>query len=288
MKKILVPTDLSEIAERGLRLAVEIAKRIDAQIYLMNFINHPFGRTFSAMGEVNSKVDVEEQRFNLELIRANKEKLLLLGQKYANGVTINTEIVDSNLKEGVDAYLKMHSIDLVVMGTSGEENLKEQFTGNHTEQVISMVSCPVISIRDNFDITRFNNMVLAVDIMLHSKIEPGIEVIKEFAESFDSTIHLVHVSDTTVRMEKNLEKYFTEIAAMHKLKKYKVVILTGDNEAEKVNEYARTINAGMLAVLKNNNDRIWKIFTDHFSDQVVKEVGQPVLTYNLQAANKED
>src|SRR5690606_3790534 len=236
------------------------------------FINHPFGKTFSAMGEVRAKTDLEAQRFNLELIRSNQQKLHLLGQRYAReGVVINTEIVDSELKDGVDAYLKMRDIDMVVMGTSGEENLKEQFTGNHTEQVIARVSCPVISIRDDFNIADFTNIVLALDITPHSTMEPGISVIKGFAESFNSTLHLVHVSDDSIRMEENLKKYFTEIAQLHKLKNFKVVILSGDDEAAKVNEYARSIQAGMLAVLRNSNDRIWKIFTDHFSYKMVKD-----------------
>ena len=89
MKKILVPTDLSVIAERGLKLATEIAERSEAEIYLVNFTRHPFGRTFTAMGDVNSKVDQEGELFTLQMLRLNKQKLDELGQKYSqHGVDI--------------------------------------------------------------------------------------------------------------------------------------------------------------------------------------------------------
>ena len=65
MKKILVPTDLSPIAERGLSLAAEIAERSEAIISLVNFTRHPFGPTFSAMGDISTKVDREGELYNL-------------------------------------------------------------------------------------------------------------------------------------------------------------------------------------------------------------------------------
>src|SRR5919108_6517968 len=136
MKKILVPTDLSPIAERGLSLALEIAERSEAEISLVNFTRHPFGKTFTAMGEVTSKIDTEGELYNLQLLHVNKQKLDALVKKYsAHGVDIETAIVDEEFKDGIDEYLHREKIDLIVMGTSGEENATEAFTGNHTEQV---------------------------------------------------------------------------------------------------------------------------------------------------------
>lgn len=287
MKRILVPTDLSEIAERGLRLAVEIAKRTNAEIYLINFISHPFGKTFSAMGIASNKVDEEEQIFNIELLQANHSKLNLLAAHFAReGVELHTEIVDDELKDGIDQYLRQHNIDLVVMGTSGEENMKEQFTGNHTENVISISSCPVISVRDGFDISNFNSIVLALDIDVEddTRIYAGMRVLKELADYFHATIHLVYVSDPLIRMEENLKNFFSRIAERFSFTKFDVTILRSDDEAGAVADFARSLSAGFVAVFKNHEDGIFRIFSDHFSDRVVKEVGRPVFTYNLQNA----
>lgn len=287
MKRILVPTDLSEIAERGLKLAVEIARRTGAEIYLTNFTRHPFNTTFSAMGEVTSKVDQEVDLYNLELLQANRSKLNLLGANYSmEGVTINTEIIDDELKGGIDAFLHDNTIDLVVMGTSGEENIKEQFTGNHTEQIIGVSTCPVISVRDDFNIENFQHIVLALDVIEpDSKLYYGLHVLKEIADCFDATIHLVHVTDPHIRMYSDLEGHFTVVATQLLFKKYEVhVLLDEKDEAEAVMEYAEQVQAGLMAVLKNSKDGVFHIFSDHFSDKVVKKLGQPIFTYNLQNA----
>lgn len=283
MKRILVPTDLSNIAERGLRLAVEIAKRNGAEIYLINFTRHPLGATFSAMGEINSKFDDEENLFNIELLQSNRSKLNLLGLHYSQeGVTINTEIVDDELKSGVDEFLKRYAIDLVVMGTSGEENVSEQFTGNNTEKIITISTCPVISVRDEFHIENFSNIVLALDMSDDVNIYPGVAGLKHLADAFNATIHLVHVADPAVNMKKDMEIYFHKIGNRFMLDKYIVQILSDDNESRAVIEYARKTGAGLVAVLKSSKDGFFRIFTDHFSNRVVKEVGRPVFTYNLQ------
>ena len=41
MKNILVPTDFSEKAENALKVAAQLAKKFDAQIYLLHLIELP-------------------------------------------------------------------------------------------------------------------------------------------------------------------------------------------------------------------------------------------------------
>jgi nucleotide-binding universal stress UspA family protein len=285
MNKILVPSDLSVIAERGLSLAAEIAKRSEASISLVNFTRHPFGKTFTAMGEVSSKVDEESELFNLQLIKANKEKLDALAVRYGeDGVEIETSIVDDEFKDGIDDYLHQEDIDLVVMGTSGEENATEAFTGNHTEQVIKISKCPVLSVKDGFRVEDFNNIVLAVNVIKDNpRINDALDTLADLAACFDAHIHLVHVRDkATDYSSLNLEKFFTDMAEKASLRNYSVTIFEADDQASGVIEFARDVKAGLIAVIKNSADGVFRIFSNHFSDRLVKEVGRPVFTFNLQ------
>ncbi len=285
MKKILVPTDLSVIAERGLTLAVEIAERSEAEISLVNFTRHPFGKTFTAMGEVSSKIDQEGELYNLKLIQVTKEKLDALVSKYSKyGVDITTSIVDEEFNDGIDEYLHQENIDLVVMGTSGEENATEVFTGNHTEQVIKISKCPVLSVRDGFNINDFTKIVLAVNVIKqNTRINDALNTLADLAACFDAHIYLVHVRDrATDYSDINLKEFFTKMAEHAGLKNYSVTIYEADDQAEGVIQFAREVKAGLIAVIKNSHDGIFRIFSNHFSDRLVKEVGRPVFTFNLQ------
>jgi nucleotide-binding universal stress UspA family protein len=283
MKKILVPTDLSDIAELGLKLAVEIAKRCEASISLINFTRHPLGTTFTATGEVDLKADEEENLFTLELLHAKKQKLEVLASEYStSGIKIEFAVIDDKFTNGMDSYLSQENIDLVVMGTSGEQTAKEAFTGNHTERVIKVSNCPVLSVKDGFNIKDFDNIVAAVTVITDNQIADGLRTLRDLAECFDSHVHLVHVRNKTNATNIMLDEYFTRMATIAELKKFSVVILDADDLSQTIVDYAEKVQAGLLAVIKNGPDGIFRIFSNRFADRLVKEEGRPVFTFNLQ------
>jgi nucleotide-binding universal stress UspA family protein len=282
MEKILVPTDLTPIAEKGLELAVEIARRSGAIISLVNFVKHPFGKTFTATGDITLKSDPEEERYTLDLIRVNQSKLEELAAKYRSPeVEIEYGIIDDELKAGVDDYLNKELIDLVVMGTSGEERAEEVFIGNHTEQIIKISSCPVLSVRDGFHVEDLDRIVLAVSRIKNDFALVSLNTLRQLAECFNSHIFLVHVRDQSDSTEE-LEAYFNQVAETAALTNYSVHIIDAADQAEGVIMFARENNAGMIAVIKTSKDGIFRIFSNTFSNRLVKEVGRPVFTFNLQ------
>lgn len=282
MKKILVPTDLSPIAELGLQLAVEIASRANAEISLINFTRHPWGQSFATTGEVQVKDDFEDDRFTVELLRVNKAKLEALDAKYSQkGVTITHAILDDELKNGVDHYLREEMIDLVVMGTSGEENIRETFSGNRTEQVIEVSTCPVISVRDGFHLNEMNNIVVAINKIEEAHLPTALSTLVEIARIFQSTVHFVHVKSNVSATEEDLSIYFSTLAERAGFSSYKVTIVEGEDAPASVIDYAKSNRAGLIGVLKNSHEGIFRIFSNHFSDRLVKEVGRPVFTFNL-------
>lgn len=283
MKKILVPTDLSDTAELGLKLAVEIARRCHAGISLIHFTRHPLGQTFSSTGEVNLQADEEENIFTLEYLQAKKQKLEELATSYlAEGLSIEFKVIDAKFKSGLDAYMSEENVDLVVMGTSGEENAKEVFTGNHTEQVIKISGCPVLSVRDGFSVEEFQNIVVAAAVLTDNQVADGLKYIADLGKCFDSQIHLVHVRDTAGDSNLILHEYFTKMAQIAELSNYSVTILDSDDAADAVSNYAERVNAGLVAVMKTRKDGIFRIFSNRFSNRIIKEEGRPVFTLNLQ------
>jgi nucleotide-binding universal stress UspA family protein len=197
---------------------------------------------------------------------------------------MDVAIVDNEFKNGIDEYLKNEQIDLIVMGTSGEENAREIFTGNHTEQAIRVSACPVISVRDGFNADLFKDIVIGVMVITDNKLADGVGTLRALAECFDSRVHLVHVRDNATDPTLILDQYFSQIAQIAGLKNYTVRILEGEDKAEALSNYAHQVNAGVIAVIKNSKEGIFRIFSNKLSTRLVKEEGGPVVTVNLQNA----
>ncbi len=287
MKKILVPTDLTPIANIGLKLAVPIAQHTGAVIHLVNFTRHPITTTFTAMGDINTKVDDEEQRYILQLLQANKMKLQDIVNEYKGQAQIEFSIVDDEFREGMDEYLEKESIDLIVMGTSGDENMKEIFTGNHTEETIQISSCPVLSVRDGFSIQSFRNIVVAVSCIDDEKIREGLSQLYKLAAVFKSTVHIVHVVDPASDSPRDMNEYLSSLAINSMLVPYTVNILEGYDQVETVMQFSQEIRAGLVAVIKQSPKRAFRIFSNHFSERIIKKEGRPVFTVNTRNKSNE-
>ncbi|WP_185152631.1 universal stress protein [Fulvivirga aurantia] len=281
MKKILVPSDLSKISENALKVAVQIAKKSGGQIDLVNFHEHPFGKTFSAFGEMKKPVSDEEQIYTLQLVRKNYADLNALAENSGDGVEIKTEVYDESFEDGVEEFIKEHNIDLVVMGTTGEENAKEFFTGNHAQQVIELAPCPVLTVRENDVIGNFSKIVLGVEFKKDDEdnFVRAISYINDFSSGLASEVHLVHVTDDNNKgeVENKLEKF----AKDHSLLNYKIAVVNNGDEQKGLLNYGHQINAGAVAVLTHADGGFFRVFQTNMSEEMNKHADMPVLTINL-------
>ena len=145
MNKILVPTDFSEQADNALRVASQLAKKYDAEIYLLHLLELPLNQ----VDAMNSHSDLPEAVFFMKL--ANKRFKEVLSKDYLEGVTVHETIEFHQAFEGIMETCKSKNIDLIVMGSHGVSGLKEMFIGSNTEKVVRSSEIPVLVIKNKHD-----------------------------------------------------------------------------------------------------------------------------------------
>ncbi len=140
IKKILAPTDLSELSAVGVRYALEMARDINAEVIVHHVI--PMGENwFAPYGQFGLVRDLMASEASA-LDRFLRDKLsdcinlvevrqkVEVGASYAN-------IVEMAEREGVD---------IIVMSTHGRTGLDHMLMGSVTEKVIARAPCPVLAI----------------------------------------------------------------------------------------------------------------------------------------------
>ena len=138
--KILVPTDGSEYSRRALSVALEVARKFNAEIILLNVLITP-----EALGYVLTNDEtVVQQQFNLNgeaTLAATTKNLELEGVKLVRRLKPGypaSVIVDEIISE---------DIDLVVMGYRGYTSLAGSFMGSVSQKVLAKTSRPVLLIK---------------------------------------------------------------------------------------------------------------------------------------------
>ena len=278
MERILVLTDFSDIANKGLEAAVHLGRQLGgAEILLLNTERSAGGGEFSASGDVSQHLDFEEDRFMIELIRRNKERLNAQAAAFeGQGVRIQPFIEIGGMQTVVDAFLDNRKVDLVVMGTSGENTIEEFFVGNHTEQVVRVSNVPVLSVKMSDHLVDFRNIVVATD--MNRKADKSVEHIKTMAAKLKAKLHLVHVTGSKPEKSRaELEAY----AQDHAFENYTVGVVNDNNTENGIKKYAAQVGADMIAVMTHGRDGLGALLSHSVSEDVIREASIPVLTLNM-------
>lgn len=284
MKKILVPYDFTEIAEKGLLLALHLAKRTAAQIYLVHFLPEPYKSSISITGDVSKKTDDEMSLYNIERIKQAENTLQArAGSFQQDGYRVHYLVDNAGFTEGIQSFVQSQGIDLVVMGTSGEQSMAEQFTGNHVEKAIVEVDCPVISVKGNFNLSNVGKIVLAMEEIPVKDPHGHFAFLKSFCKVMQATIHIALVTDRILESKQVSEIHHKlDLLAIERgIDDYSVSVISHRNETEGIIQFAQKIQAGFIAIIKRSEAGYLRFFTSYFSDEMVKVAEMPVITLHF-------
>ncbi len=138
LKRILVPTDLSEPSERARSYACELAKRFDADIHLLHVVA-PIAVP-GYVGPIPEEWVHPEEGARRELEAWNDPAFDHV-RHIERTVTVGTPFVD------IVRYARDQQIDLIVMGTHGRSGLAHTLLGSVAEKVVRKAPCPVLTVR---------------------------------------------------------------------------------------------------------------------------------------------
>ncbi|MFD1551242.1 universal stress protein [Putridiphycobacter roseus] len=154
MKTILVPTDFSENAYKALEYASYLASQIGAKIVVLNSYQIPSGTSnvminFADILEKDSKEDLAKLLDKLKNIEDFK------------GVEYIPFSCYGFLTQTIEIASKNHSIDLIVMGTTGASNIKNKIFGSNTLATIKVVDYPIVVVPQETQFSAWKNVILA-------------------------------------------------------------------------------------------------------------------------------
>lgn len=140
-KKILVPTDASEYSRRALKMALEMARAIQAEVVLLHVSYTPqayWGYTISYGITVTQEQLDQNGELALEATLAGIDSEQVVIHKIVESGHPVTMIVDQ---------IKKDNIDLVIMGSHGYGAIAGSVLGSVSQRVLQRASCPVLIIK---------------------------------------------------------------------------------------------------------------------------------------------
>lgn len=145
-KKILVPHDGSEMADKAFEHAVAIAKAFGAKLILLTVISE---NILPSVGLSTASPSLVQGVVSEVIAFAKKEAHDKLEKKAATakeaGVSVSHIVAMGHASETIINTAKSEEIDLIVMGSRGLTGMKKiRVLGSVTRNVSEHVTCPVL------------------------------------------------------------------------------------------------------------------------------------------------
>ncbi|MDG6939198.1 MAG: universal stress protein [Nitrososphaerota archaeon] len=148
-RKVLVATDGSENAERATDTAIEIAKRYQAKLVVVNIVPPPGGLMLASESATPQSAVVTEQYYKNSRTRAKKLVDRVASKAKAEGVDVVGRFADGSVSvvEMITRLAEEEKADLVVVGTRGLAGFKKLLLGSVSGGVVTHAHCSVLVVR---------------------------------------------------------------------------------------------------------------------------------------------
>ncbi|MFT3665144.1 universal stress protein [Piscinibacter sp.] len=142
-KRILVPTDGSDITRKAVDTALALAKSVGAQLYAIS-VKEPF--PYSAISEMQPTPP--QEFFDAQERIAAKRLADVADAARAAGVDCQAHSVEAlHPWEAIIDHAKRTECDLVVMASHGRRGVTALLLGSETQKVLTHSTVPVLVVR---------------------------------------------------------------------------------------------------------------------------------------------
>lgn len=146
-KHILVATDGSELALKGVEHGLALAKSLDAKITFLSVSEplHPDAVRAAQMAGVQNVATRYDQQLNTQM---TERFAFIEDRARAHDIKVNlTHEIDDSPAEAIVRTAKLNECDLIVMSSHGRRGVQKMLLGSQTSEVLVKTPIPVLVIR---------------------------------------------------------------------------------------------------------------------------------------------
>lgn len=146
-KHILIATDGSELALKGLEHGLALAKGLDAKVTILT-VSEPLSPETVHAAEL-AGFDHAATRYDQQISSLMQERFAMIEQRAREqDITVDlVQEIDAVPAEAIIGLAKIKACDLIVMSSHGRRGIQKMLLGSQTSEVLVKTSVPVLVIR---------------------------------------------------------------------------------------------------------------------------------------------
>ena len=275
MKTILFPTDFSDNAVHASEYAGMIAKRMNANVVLLNVYTIPTVSEYQLPNDIENFINQNKREAQANLEEFTKTFLKSTGLQPDK---VSTRVEYGYISDKIVDTARAMQADMIVMGTKGATDFLDRWLGTNAQKVMKHANCPVWIIPQKALIHYPQNFLYAADFQEDELL--ATHKVKELAEPFGAKCMVVHVHDYfEVNVGHRIEATAHQIGDVFDEDIVSVKTLHRANIIEGLETYIRTHKPDVLAMAIHEKSFFDAIFNTSITKHFVQEAHLPILTF---------
>jgi len=272
MKKILFPTDFSQVANNAFVHALGLAKLVHGELILLHTYELPIIDNQFAPQNYQVLFDSLELS-NFEKFKDEVPKLRAIAEEHHfEDIKMSHMILDGDLLYNIKEIIKKDKIDYVVMGTSGASGWKEAFLGTNTGEAIVNLSVPVLSVPKDCEFTKIET--IGFTTRYREKDKEALKQVLKIAKSAGAKVKCLYVK---TKVTDNTEATFDDWKEQFKNEPVTFFILPNEDIKESISDFIAHQEIDVLAMLTYKRSFFESLFTSSFTEKMSYNSEVPIL-----------
>ena len=265
-KTIIVGTDFSKGSYVALELAVDIAKKIHADIQLIWVCREKMLYTD------------DQNNYVRNLATQKMDELCEKYQPQLEDTTITPMIMQGKVAPMLAAQAEKVNATMIVIGTNGASGFEKYWMGSTAVRIVQEATCPVLSIREGFNFHKSLERIL-VPLNMSTNSRQKLPVAVKMAKAFGAHIYLLGQYENNSQAQTvGIYMKQAETFLQKQNVPYSSEIMLAKNLPEEALAYADTINADLIVISTEQEQVLSSLFIGTNAQQFVHHSLIPILS----------
>lgn len=281
MESILCLTDYGGNSAQTFRFALQIACSLRVQLFFVHVFDTP--------GAILEEKDLppaqptgsSQARHSRELERL-KWFAATNGGEILASTTVRYVVAGGSPRERTLELIKVHDIDLVVMGMRNRKPLSDRIFGTLAGKMIDQSPCPLLLVPPEVTFRQIRGLAYATDFSYDNL--NAIELLLRWGEVFDAPLYLLHFSgalEAHSRAEAIMERIVHTFDEEYKSKRIAFSIQEG-KVAEGIKRFTTNTPVDIIAMTRHSRGFWTSWTTSSLAKQLAETADVPVLIFKAE------
>ena len=270
MKNILVPTDFSTCAISAGLMAIELARKSDAEIHFLHLMQTPVDWVKLPLEKEKQYPETKEK---ITHARNELNKLVQLAE--SKSIKAKAFLALDKGKEDIEEHIHTFGHDLLVMGSHGIKGIKEVI-GSNTQKVIRYSEVPVLVVK------KYAGEALPENIVFASHFDESylgtFSKVLDIASLLKAKIHLLFVNTPDhFAATKVVEENMLPFINLGKGLVFESHVYDCEYEEKGILDFADTTSNSLIALATEGRHGLARIISPSLAEELVNHADIPVL-----------